>query len=138
MELAIKNTLCFFVRAQSAETGPPLGTVLGNLGLNTSKFVNEFNDFTRELPSYFLLKVYIYVLEDRSFTFAVSLPSTGFILMFIKLPKDIIKFSKKIIQFYIPLKDIVQLAMLKFPGIPLKITVPLILGTAFSCNLLVC
>lgn len=71
-----------FVRSQSAETGPPLGTVLGNLGVNAIKFVKDFNDFTKELPSYFLLKVHIYILEDRSYNFSVFLPTMVFFLVF--------------------------------------------------------
>ena len=37
-----------YLRAQMAESGPPLGTVLGNLGVNTVKFCKEFNDFTKD------------------------------------------------------------------------------------------
>ena|ERR1700722_17640412 len=135
MIFPVRSSLYFYIRSQSAEIGPPLGTVLGNLGLNASKFVNDFNDFTKELPSYFLLKVFIYILEDRTFSFSIKLPSTGFILMFIKHQKNVIKFSKRIMESYVFLKDVVQLALLKFPNMPLKQTVPIILGTVNSCQL---
>ena len=82
--LLTKNIIFIFIRSQTAESGPPLGTVLGNLGINATKFCKDFNDFTKDLPSYFLLKVKIVILEDRSFNFFVFLPTTGFILSFLK------------------------------------------------------
>src|ERR1044071_9126784 len=101
-----------FVRSQSAETGPPLGTVLGNMGVNAIKFVKDFNDFTKELPSYFLLKVQIHILEHRSCNFFVFLPTIGFFLSFMKTIK-VLNNGKK--QFFISLKNIIQLALFKFP-----------------------
>lgn len=80
----VKTKVCLFVRSQSAENGPPLGTILGNMGVNAIKFVKDFNEYTKELPSYFLLKLHIYILEDRSYKFSVFLPTTGYILSFIK------------------------------------------------------
>ena len=35
----IKLTL--YIRANNAESGPPLGTTLGNIGVNTIKFCKE-------------------------------------------------------------------------------------------------
>jgi ribosomal protein L11 len=43
-----KYIINIIIRSKSAESGPPLGTVLGNLGVNTVKFVKEFNDFTND------------------------------------------------------------------------------------------
>jgi large subunit ribosomal protein L11 len=87
--LAVKNIVFLFVRSQMADSGPPLGTVLGNLGINAVKFCKEFNEFTKELPSYFLLKIKILIFEDRSYSFSILSPTTGFILMFVKLPINV-------------------------------------------------
>jgi len=50
--LEVKNVVFLFIRSQHAESGPPLGTVLGNIGINAVKFCKEFNEYTKDLPSY--------------------------------------------------------------------------------------
>ena len=115
-----------------AESGPPLGTILGNLGINTVKFCKEFNDFTKELPTYFLLKVKIKILEDKSFNFNVALPSTGSIIGLLKFERTVDQSGKQIIQHCISLKSIVQIALLKFPKLSLDVSVPIICGSANS------
>lgn len=47
----VKQVITIMIRAKSAESGPPLGTVLGNIGVNAIKFAKEFNDFTENLPN---------------------------------------------------------------------------------------
>lgn len=42
--------ISLFLRAQSVDSGPPLGTILGNLGVNTVKFCKDFNEFTKDIP----------------------------------------------------------------------------------------
>lgn len=133
--LAVKNTILLFIRAQSAESGPPLGTVLGNLGLNATKFCKEFNEFTKELPSYFLLKVKIIILEDRTYTFSVFLPTTGFILMFVKLQVLAKKSAKNLKNILVSLQNLVSLAKLKFPNFFLHKSLPIIFGSLLSCRL---
>jgi large subunit ribosomal protein L11 len=124
-----------YLRAQMAESGPPLGTVLGNLGVNTVKFCKEFNDFTADLPSYFLLKVTIFVYEDKSCSFSVALPSTGYFISLLRFDRKIKNFGKEITQHCISLQSVIQLALFKFPNIDLKISVPIILGSVNSANL---
>lgn len=94
--IEVKNIIFLFIRAQKADAGPPLGTVLGNLGVNAIKFCKEFNDFTKDLPDYFLLKVKISILEDRSYNFIIFLPSTGYLIMFVKIQGSFIKNNKEI------------------------------------------
>lgn len=135
--MLVKNIIFIFIRSQIAESGPPLGTVLGNLGINATKFCKDFNDFTKDLPSYFLLKVKIIILEDRSFSFFVFLPTTGFILSFLKVQQNLFISNKKIKKNVVFLKDIVQLAKLKFPELSIFNSIPIILGSANSCSILV-
>jgi len=131
----VKSKICLFIRSQSAEIGPPLGTVLGNLGVNASKFAKDFNDFTKELPSYFLLKVQINILEDRSYNFSVFLPTSSYILTFVKFLKQISILKKQV--YYITLKDVIQLALFKFPSISLQKSLPIIIGTVHSSKLVI-
>lgn len=131
---------CFLI-SKSAEPLPPLGTILGNLGVNTIKFCEEFNNFSKNLPSYFLLKVVIYVLDNRSFKFDIFFSSTSFILNLLKFEKIIkIRFYDRLHDkniICILLKDVIQLALFKFPKIDLKKSIHLIWGTAKSMNLII-
>ena len=61
-----------YLMSQKAEAVPPLGTILGNIGVNTIKFCDEFNNYTKELPNYFLLKVYIIIFENKTFKFFIN------------------------------------------------------------------
>src|ERR1700753_3459625 len=81
--------LVLYIRAGQAESGPPLGTILGNIGVQTIKFCKEFNDFTKELPTYFLLKVNISIGENKNFTFNIEQPSIGFIISLLKKEEKI-------------------------------------------------
>jgi len=69
-----------YIRSQSADPAPPLGTILGNLGVNTVNFCNAFNSFTVGLPNYYVLPVTITIAENRSVTFSVEEPCTTSIL----------------------------------------------------------
>lgn len=120
----IFHILTIFIRANSAEATPPLGTVLGNLGLNSIKFCKEFNEFTAELPSYITLGVSITVLLNRTYSFKIiSGPTMGQLLYLLKLRDRSIAY-----QYCISLKTLVQLTVYKFPNIPLKYAIPVVMG----------
>lgn len=85
----IKHAVDIFIKSNGAETGPPLGTILGNLGINSAKFCKEFNEFTKFLPNYFVLKVRIFIFENRSYSFFIKAPSSSFILSSLKIEKSV-------------------------------------------------
>jgi large subunit ribosomal protein L11 len=85
----LRHVIDVYLRAASADSGPPLGTILGNLGINTSKFCKEFNDFTKSLPTYFVVRVRIYIYENRTFSFIVLAPSTTYLISILKFQKTI-------------------------------------------------
>jgi len=127
--------------ARNAEPAPPLGTILGNLGVNTVKFCEEFNNITKNLPNYFQVKTTISIYENRSFKFLVNMPSTGFFLNLLKFEKVIKirihdRFHDKSI-YCIKLNDVIKLALFKFPKINLNKSVPIIWGSIKSMNLIV-
>jgi len=137
MLLPVKHQLEVIVRSQGAESGPPLGTVLGNLGVNAIKFCKDFNDFTAELPNYFRLRVNIVIFEDRSFSFSVKSPTTGFIISLLKFERTIKKQGHNFTENCIYLFDLIQLAFFKFPKLPLEISILIILGSVGSAGLTV-
>ena len=55
------------IPAGRATAGPPVGSTLGQWGLNMMDFINPFNDATKELQGKDVI-VHIQVLEDRTFT----------------------------------------------------------------------
>lgn len=128
--LDVKHIKKCFLMSQKAEAVPPLGTILGNIGVNTIKFCEEFNLFTKELPLYFSLKVVLHIFDNRSFKFLVNSPSTGFLLNLLKFEKKIkVKVHNRMhdkILICIYLKDLIQIALFKFPHLDLNKTIPLI------------
>ncbi len=128
--------LVLYIRANSAKSGPPLGTTLGNIGVNTAKFCKEFNEYTNELPNYFLLKVIILVTENKSFTFSVDLPSVGFIISMLK-KEESVKDINGIIKntSYILLEDFLKIAKFKFPNYNLKKSLKIIKGSLLSAKI---
>jgi len=122
-----------------ADPSPPLGTILGNLGVNTNTFCTSFNLYTKNLPKYFLLKVTIFILENRTTTFLVKLSSVGFILSLLRFNKMIKvkiydRFHEKSLSC-VKVYSLLKLAKFKFPNCNLKQSFNVILGTAKSMKL---
>lgn len=55
------------IPAGRATAGPPVGSILGQWGLNMMDFINPFNDATKDLMGKDVI-VHVQVYEDRSFT----------------------------------------------------------------------
>lgn len=128
--------LILYLRANSAKVGPPLGTTLGNIGVNTAKFVKEFNDFTKELPTYFLLKVTILVSENKNFSFTIELPSIGFFCSLLKKEEKYKDKNGTMQTFvYITLEDFIKLAKFKFPKYNLEKALKIIKGSLLNSKI---
>ena len=67
MAKKIIGNLKLRIPAGRATAGPPVGSTLGQWGLNMMDFINPFNDATKELQGKDVI-VHIQVYEDRSFT----------------------------------------------------------------------
>ena len=80
-----------FLRSKTVDSGPPLSTILGNYGVNTVAFCKEFNEFTKELPNYFLLEVVIVINSDRTYTFSIKEPTIAFLLKLVMKKVEILK-----------------------------------------------
>ncbi len=71
MAKKITANLKLRVPAGKASAGPPVGSTLGQYGLNMMDFINPFNDATKEfIGSDVIVKIRVY--EDRTFDFRVS------------------------------------------------------------------
>lgn len=70
MAKKIKANLKFRVQGGKATAGPPVGSLLGQHGLNLMDFVNAFNSQTKDAMGK-LVTVHLTVYEDRTFSFTV-------------------------------------------------------------------
>ena len=55
------------IPAGRATAGPPVGSTLGQWGLNMMDFINPFNDATKDLMGKDVI-VHLHVFEDRTFS----------------------------------------------------------------------
>jgi large subunit ribosomal protein L11 len=128
--------LTIYLKANGAESGPPLGTTLGNIGVNTIKFCKEFNEATKDLPNYFMLRVSIIVAENKGFTFTTDLPSIGFLIFLLK-KEEVLKNKDGVVttNSYIFLEDLLKLSKFKFPNFDIKKSSKILKGTLLSANI---
>ena len=61
------------IRAGAATPAPPVGTALGQHGVNIMEFVNQYNAATQQYAGQVIPAV-LTILEDRSFTFILKQP----------------------------------------------------------------
>jgi large subunit ribosomal protein L11 len=67
MAKKIIGNLKLRIPAGHATAGPPVGSTLGQWGLNMMSFINPFNEATKNLSGKDVI-VHIQVFEDRTFT----------------------------------------------------------------------
>lgn len=70
MAKKVTANLKFRVPGGKASAGPPVGSILGQHGLNLMDFVGAFNDQTKDMMGK-NVTVHLQVYDDRSFTFKV-------------------------------------------------------------------
>lgn len=70
MAKAVKANLKMRLPAGRASAGPPVGSILGQQGVNLMEFVQAFNDRTKDLMGKDVI-AHVKVFEDRTFTFEV-------------------------------------------------------------------
>lgn len=67
------------IEAGKATPAPPVGTVVGPLGINIQEFCTKYNEATRDRMGD-ILPVEITVYEDRTFDFVIKTPPTSFLV----------------------------------------------------------
>jgi large subunit ribosomal protein L11 len=70
MAKAVKANLKMKIPAGRASAAPPVGSTLGQHGVNMMDFINPFNDMTKDMQGQ-IVTTHITVFEDRTMTFRV-------------------------------------------------------------------
>jgi large subunit ribosomal protein L11 len=70
MAKAVKANLKMKIRAGQASAAPPVGSTLGQYGVNMMDFINPFNDQTKEMQGK-TVTAHITIYDDRSMDFRV-------------------------------------------------------------------
>ncbi|MBI4033556.1 50S ribosomal protein L11 [Candidatus Saccharibacteria bacterium] len=83
----IKANLKLKIRGGQASAGPPVGSTLGQYGVNMMDFVNPFNEQTKDRMGQ-MLTVHITIYDDRTMTWrVVGTPTDELILSALKFDK---------------------------------------------------
>lgn len=70
MAKAVKANLKMKIKAGQASAAPPVGSTLGQYGVNMMDFINPFNDATRDMMGK-IVTAHITVYDDRTMSFRV-------------------------------------------------------------------
>src|SRR5580698_2846105 len=69
MAKQVKANLKMKLRAGQASAAPPVGSTLGQYGVNMMDFIQPFNNATKEMKG--IITAHITIYDDRSLTFRV-------------------------------------------------------------------
>jgi large subunit ribosomal protein L11 len=69
MAKVVKANLKLKIRAGQASPAPPVGSTLGQYGVNMMDFIQPFNDATKELKG--IITAHITIYDDRTMSFRV-------------------------------------------------------------------
>jgi large subunit ribosomal protein L11 len=87
MAKAVKANLKMKIRAGQASAAPPVGSSLGQHGVNMMDFINPFNDQTKDMQGQ-TVTVHITVFEDRTMSWrVVGMPTDERILAALGIKK---------------------------------------------------
>ena len=79
MSKQVKSHLKMRLQGGGATPAPPVGSVLGQHGVNIMEFCNAFNEQTRQMGDT-IIPVEITIYEDRSYTFLLKNPPAAILL----------------------------------------------------------
>jgi large subunit ribosomal protein L11 len=83
----VRATLKMKIRGGQASAAPPVGSTLGQYGVNMMDFINPFNEQTKDKMGQ-MLTVHIFIHDDRSMDWrVVGTPTDELILAALKVDK---------------------------------------------------
>ena len=87
MAKAVKANLKMKIRAGQASAAPPVGSTLGQHGVNMMDFINPFNDQTKDMQGQ-TVTVHITIFDDRTMSWrVVGMPTDDRIRAELKIDK---------------------------------------------------
>ena len=113
MAKTVKANLKMKIRAGQASAAPPVGSTLGQYGVNMMDFIQPFNDATKEMQGG-MVTAHITIFDDRSMEFrVVGVPTDDLIRAKLGIQKgsgrpNTEKLDKKLSQ-----KDLTEIAEAK-------------------------
>src|ERR1700760_3072955 len=87
MAKVVKANLKMKIKGGQANAAPPVGSTLGQYGVNMMDFINPFNEETKDRMGQ-MLTVHIYIHDDRTMSWRiVGTPTDELILAALKVDK---------------------------------------------------
>ena len=127
------------IPAGKATPAPPVGTVLGPVGINLQEFCTKYNDATRDKMGD-ILPVEISIYDDRSFDFIIKTPPTGFLLKKVAhINKGSVKGASETVAT-ITVDQLRQIAEIKLPDLncdTIEAAMKTVAGTARNMGIVV-
>ncbi len=80
MASPVKSTLKMKLRGGQASAAPPVGSTLGQYGVNMMDFINPFNEETKDMMGQDIT-VHIFIHEDKSMTWRVVGTPTDMLIL---------------------------------------------------------
>lgn len=104
------------IPAGKATPAPPVGTILGPVGINLQEFCTRYNDMTKDKIGD-VLPVEITIFEDKSFELVIKTPPTAFLIKkYAKVAKGSTKGANETVAT-ITEKDLREIAEIKMPDL---------------------
>lgn len=79
MAKPVKQVIKLQIQAGKATPAPPIGTVLGPVGINIGEFCTQFNNDSKDRGGE-VVPVVLTIYEDRTFDFIMKTPPASFLL----------------------------------------------------------
>lgn len=113
MAKEVKANLKLKIKAGQASAGPPVGSTLGQYGVNMMDFINPFNDATKEMQGA-TVTAHITIYDDRSMAFrVVGAPADDLIRAKLGIDKGSGKPNSEKVSKKLSEKDLTEIAETK-------------------------
>ena len=139
MAKEITKVIKLQIPAGKATPAPPVGTILGPVGINLQEFCTRFNDATKDKMGD-ILPVEISIYNDRSFDFVLKTPPAAFLLKKIaKIKKGSSKGANEMVAVVTEdqIKEIAEIKMVDLNAYDIEAAMKIIEGTARNMGIAV-
>jgi large subunit ribosomal protein L11 len=136
-------TIRLILLANKATPSPLLGQALGQYGINIMEFCKNFNHETKNLKDNIYVPILIYFYSRDNYKVVVKTPTTTFLIkQIVNILKGKSKIKQQDNQFYITLKEIYHIGLLKkcdklLNYINIKSLCKMIIGSIKSMGLII-